>query len=608
MGSIKEVFISLGEFMYIYKTIIFDLDGTLFQTDTVFVNAFRKICASRGVRPQSEEEIKGLIGAPMTEICRNTFGENLTDSEIDQIRSEIRELENENLDQSGRLYDDVNSMLEQLELAGFTLCICSNGSKPYVENILEKFDIKNKFSIVKSRNEGLTKTHLIKQILDECKCCSAIVVGDTSYDFEAAKETGCLSIGVSYGYGGDAYEHADFSVHQAIDIFNTIIKINNFYRNIAIFLNDKKTPGRPLIVGINGVDTSGKTIFTKELCNYLSQFHNHLQVIHLDDFHNPSDIRNKESDPVISYFNNAFNLESIEENILKPTSIGERLDKEFLLLNLENDLYDVKKRYIVNEDTIVLLEGVLLFREPIDQYMDVKIYIDISFDEVIIRAQKRDYKLFGDATEERYRKKYIPVQKLYFEKHSPKEKSHLVINNENFAKPQIEKIPFNGPLAEKKIRFEPIEDRHIQAIRKMYADSFTQEMLGIISFPEIDHFNEDHSLSYAIVDLDNEFIGIVEFFNISWKNRRAELSITIEASKRSKGYGYDAIQNILSIGFHQLGFNRIWLRVLESNIKAIDLYQRIGFFKEGICREESLRQSKFVNQIQMSLLKNEWQS
>lgn len=72
--------------MYTYKTIIFDLDGTLFRTDTVFVDALNEVCLARGVTLWAEEKVMELIGEPMTDIYKLIFGDSTTDEEIEQIR------------------------------------------------------------------------------------------------------------------------------------------------------------------------------------------------------------------------------------------------------------------------------------------------------------------------------------------------------------------------------------------------------------------------------------------------------------------------------------------------------------------------------------------
>lgn len=423
--------------MYIYRAIIFDLDGTLFKTDTIFIEALNRVCIGRGLQPFEGDKIIDLIGRSTKEICKLLFEEAITDDEIEAIRSEIREIEDKLLGESGMLYHGVSEMLHQLKAKDYILCICTNGSEVYASKIIESFGIRDKFSIIKSRVEGFTKAQQIKQILDQVGCCSAIVVGDRITDFEAAEKKGCLSIGVSYGYGAKEYRKADFFASTPMDIYNMIEKINNIYSTIANQIIKCKKKNKPLIVGINGVDTSGKTTFTKDLASYLRKLGLSVQTIHMDDFLNPSEIRYRDPDPILTYVNNGFNLERIESELLKPVVEEGFLYKELTLLNLETDKFDVIKRYSVNQETIILFEGVLLYREPIDKYFDLRIYLDVSFDEVLKRASIRDQHLMGVAVIEKYQQKYIPIQKWYIEKFRPMERSEIIINNEDYNKPEI---------------------------------------------------------------------------------------------------------------------------------------------------------------------------
>lgn len=140
----------------------------------------------------------------------------------------------------------------------------------------------------------------------------------------------------------------------------------------------------------------------------------------------------------------------------------------------------------------------------------------------------------------------------------------------------------------------------------MSEENEAREMLGIVTVPVLDDFIGKNNISKAILNKDNEFIGVVELINISWKNRRAELSITIKQQMQGKGYGYTSINKMLEITFVEHGINRVVLRVIDTNIKAINLYRKVGFIQEGICRGESLRRGRFTDQIQMSILSSEW--
>jgi len=48
------------------------------------------------------------------------------------------------------------------------------------------------------------------------------------------------------------------------------------------------------------------------------------------------------------------------------------------------------------------------------------------------------------------------------------------------------------------------------------------------------------------------------------------------------------------------------LEVFESNLKAIKLYEKIGFINEGVLQEEYFRNGSFQNVCRMSLFRKEW--
>lgn len=157
-----------------------------------------------------------------------------------------------------------------------------------------------------------------------------------------------------------------------------------------------------------------------------------------------------------------------------------------------------------------------------------------------------------------------------------------------------------------KVKLKLADNNYLPEIIELHKDDEVREMLGVIEPPD-ENYLKNNDFCYIILDENDDFIGIVELYNLSWKNRRAELSIIIKSSVRGKGYGYDALNKIFEIGFYELGLNRIWLRVLEYNRRAIELYKRVGFVQEGINRNESLRNGQYYSQIQMSILKSEWE-
>lgn len=199
---------------------------------------------------------------------------------------------------------------------------------------------------------------------------------------------------------------------------------------------ERKIKDGRFIIGVNGVDTSGKTTFTGKLKKHLENRGYHVESVSIDDFHNESKIRYKNSDPVEGYINDAFDLANLEQFLdeIKNKKIE---NKRFKHLDLDTDEYSKTKDYFFKKDTIILLEGVLLYRPPIEKYVDLKIFLDISFEEVLKRAEKRDVPKYGIEFLEKYKKKYIPIQKKYLKENNVKEKCDIIINNNDYNSPII---------------------------------------------------------------------------------------------------------------------------------------------------------------------------
>ncbi len=86
------------------------------------------------------------------------------------------------------------------------------------------------------------------------------------------------------------------------------------------------------VIGINGVDTSGKTTFSENFSRFLYSVGIKNTVLHLDDFHNPSKIRSQGENEIESYYNHAFNYKQLIDEILSPLKTDHFIHKKFYVL------------------------------------------------------------------------------------------------------------------------------------------------------------------------------------------------------------------------------------------------------------------------------------
>ena len=106
-----------------------------------------------------------------------------------------------------------------------------------------------------------------------------------------------------------------------------------------------------------------------------------------------------------------------------------------------------------------------------------------------------------------------------------------------------------------------------------------------------------------------DLIGLIALDDILWPSRAAWLAIGIgEAAYRGQGYGSEALGLMLRFAFHELNLHRIQLTVFSYNERAIRLYERFGFVREGVMREFLHRDGQRFDMVFYGLLAREWEA
>ncbi len=422
------------------ELLIFDLDGTLFQSDKANYDAIKKALSEMKWFLQiDEEDIKKHLGEPSEQFYRNVLPSDKFPLWQD-FRTMVRNQYTSSIKKFGKVFPDVIETLKKLKGRGYKLALYSNCSKDYFNAALSSLNIEEYFDYIECNQENnLTKTELIKKIIKKFSGVKIAVIGDRIHDIEAAKKNNSLSVGVLYGYGKDEPKKADIQIVKFSDLLNVFDRRLPIFERILVEIKKRKQKNRAFVVGINGIDTSGKTIFAKYLQKFLIEKNFKIQVINLDDFHNPKEMRYSGENQADNYYNKSFNIKTIVEQLLIPVHQNKEHKIKLTLLDLHSNKYEVEKDFSFDSDTIVVFEGVFLFRKELLPYIDFKIFIEIPLEESKNRAKERDVPIYGVEVLKKYDEKYIPAQKKYLEECPPSKVADIIIDNTNLEFPKIVK-------------------------------------------------------------------------------------------------------------------------------------------------------------------------
>lgn len=129
-----------------------------------------------------------------------------------------------------------------------------------------------------------------------------------------------------------------------------------------------------------------------------------------------------------------------------------------------------------------------------------------------------------------------------------------------------------------------------------------------MSFTEVEEWSQRmvDGLSFMVYFGDDP-IGICAFMNVDERNRHAELSIVIgNQDYWSKGFGTSIMEQLLTWGFNEMNLNRLYLHVFDFNERAIGLYEKVGFIKEGTKREMLYRHGRYCDVLYYGMLRQDY--
>lgn len=138
--------------------------------------------------------------------------------------------------------------------------------------------------------------------------------------------------------------------------------------------------------------------------------------------------------------------------------------------------------------------------------------------------------------------------------------------------------------------------------------NFTREQIDAYIARQIAR-DDDSRASFVIALPEDEMqaLGEVVINEIDPDNHSANIRIAMFSDEHiNKGYGTEAMRLMVDYGFKHLGLHRISLGVYAFNPRAIRAYEKVGFKREGVLRDDLYWKGEYVDSIIMSILAHEW--
>lgn len=198
--------------------IMFDMDGTLFRTETSFFPSVREFASRHAFPVPDEEFLRSFIGQSGS-AWRAWLEQLQLGKSTQELACEFDLLEQEYVKTQGELYPGTADVLRALALDGWKLGVCSNAPGWFPEMILTRAGVRDLFTVIRvpSRPDQ-TKAMMLCEVWNELHPKQCAMVGDRADDMRAAHAGGYFAIGAVYGWAPGELELADVRIHDIAEV------------------------------------------------------------------------------------------------------------------------------------------------------------------------------------------------------------------------------------------------------------------------------------------------------------------------------------------------------------------------------------------------------
>ncbi len=208
------------------RTIFFDYDGTLHNSEQIYIPAFRKALAylagrcSINAAQWTDSRIRGLLGISPPEIWRAVIPDRYKKER--SICSAIVSSEMQHLIEQGRaeLYPGALDTLDYLKRQGYVLVFISNCKQYYMKSHTKLFQLDQFFEIMvcSETYDFKPKSDIITSILPQIDR-PGVIIGDRKQDIDAGRQNRMTAVGCLYGFSSTGeLDEADYTISDIAEL------------------------------------------------------------------------------------------------------------------------------------------------------------------------------------------------------------------------------------------------------------------------------------------------------------------------------------------------------------------------------------------------------
>jgi uridine kinase len=196
-----------------------------------------------------------------------------------------------------------------------------------------------------------------------------------------------------------------------------------------VAMRTEKSSALAIVVGISGIDASGKGFITEKIAKRLRESGWRVAKINADDWLNLPEVCLSRRTPGEHFYEHAMRFDKMFDQLIDP--LKENRAVSFVADCADGKGNRRKHRYEFRKIDIVLLEGIFLFKPAHRRHFDLTAWVDCSFATALERAITRCQEGLPPAeTIRAFSTIYFPAQRIHFARDNPQGAADFIIRND----------------------------------------------------------------------------------------------------------------------------------------------------------------------------------
>jgi len=208
--------------------IVFDLDGTLADTAPDLIATLNRTTQPQGLPETPMSSVGQIVGHGAKAMIRRAYElhhQPLSDALLEELLAAFLADYEQNIANHSHFYEGLEDALNTLRQEGHAFAVCTNKKESMAKILIEELGATHWFkSLTGGDTFAFNKPdgrHIIETVkLGGGDPTTAMMVGDTSNDINAAKDAGIASIAVTFGYADQPVE--TLGANRIINHFNEL--------------------------------------------------------------------------------------------------------------------------------------------------------------------------------------------------------------------------------------------------------------------------------------------------------------------------------------------------------------------------------------------------